>query len=276
MGSVLVIGNEPLADALRHDTRLAGREVVGCENAVESIGLVGRRAVDVVVTNPVTSIHEDLALASELRARRPGVKVIALAPATPTGALIAALQAQVFACFTAPFEESDVVDMVRSALTAIDWHDDIEVLSGADTWITLRVSCQLLTAERLVRFMTELQSGLPDGEHNMLMIAFREMLINSMEHGGGFDPKQTIEVTAARTARAIVYHFRDPGPGFDRADLGHTVKSSDPEDLMSTTVARAEMGKRPGGLGILIARQIVDEIAYNERGNEAILIKHLS
>jgi anti-sigma regulatory factor (Ser/Thr protein kinase) len=37
---------------------------------------------------------------------------------------------------------------------------------------------------------------------------------------------------------------------------------------------REELGLRPGGLGLLIVRQIVDELVYNERRNEAILIKH--
>jgi anti-sigma regulatory factor (Ser/Thr protein kinase) len=32
---------------------------------------------------------------------------------------------------------------------------------------------------------------------------------------------------------------------------------------------------RPGGFGMLIARQVADELVYNERGNELLLIKHL-
>jgi hypothetical protein len=35
------------------------------------------------------------------------------------------------------------------------------------------------------------------------------------------------------------------------------------------------MGLRPGGFGILVARQVVDEMFYNERGNEVVLIKRL-
>ena len=44
----------------------------------------------------------------------------------------------------------------------------------------------------------------------------------------------------------------------------------------STAIKRAELGMRPGGFGMLIVRQIVDEVVYNERGNEVLLIKHLS
>jgi anti-sigma regulatory factor (Ser/Thr protein kinase) len=43
---------------------------------------------------------------------------------------------------------------------------------------------------------------------------------------------------------------------------------------MSSVERRSEMGLRPGGFGMLIVRQVVDEVVYNEHGNEVILIKH--
>ena len=101
------------------------------------------------------------------------------------------------------------------------------------------------------------------------------MLVNSMEHGAGFDPDKVIEVTAARTGRAIAYHFRDPGVGFDRDDLAHATQSSTPESVREAAVKRAEMRLRPGCFGLLIARHIADELVFNERGNEVLLIKYL-
>jgi hypothetical protein len=38
---------------------------------------------------------------------------------------------------------------------------------------------------------------------------------------------------------------------------------------------RAEQGKRPGGFGILLTRNLVDELLYSERGNEVIFVKYL-
>ncbi len=32
---------------------------------------------------------------------------------------------------------------------------------------------------------------------------------------------------------------------------------------------------RPGGFGIMLVKQIADELIYNESGNEVMLIKHL-
>jgi hypothetical protein len=32
---------------------------------------------------------------------------------------------------------------------------------------------------------------------------------------------------------------------------------------------------RPGGFGILMAKKLVDELLYNEQGNEVLLVKYL-
>jgi hypothetical protein len=38
---------------------------------------------------------------------------------------------------------------------------------------------------------------------------------------------------------------------------------------------REEHGQRPGGFGILMTRNMVDELLYNERGNAALFVKYL-
>ena len=77
------------------------------------------------------------------------------------------------------------------------------------------------------------------------------------------------------SVNALVYHFNDPGVGFDPASLVHATQSCSPEAVMATAMRRSEVGLRPGGFGMLIAREVADEMAYNERGNEVLLIKHV-
>ena len=138
----------------------------------------------------------------------------------------------------------------------------------------MRVNCRLLSAERLVNFFTELRSDVPEAPRDDFMFAFREVLMNAMEHGGGFDPDQVVEVMAVRTARTMVFYLRDPGPGFDLDALPHAAVAR-PDDPLAVAEVREQEGLRPGGFGLLITRQIVDEMIYSERGNEVILIKHL-
>jgi anti-sigma regulatory factor (Ser/Thr protein kinase) len=38
---------------------------------------------------------------------------------------------------------------------------------------------------------------------------------------------------------------------------------------------RQEKGLRPGGFGLLMTRQLVDELLYNEAQNEVIFVKYL-
>jgi ActR/RegA family two-component response regulator/anti-sigma regulatory factor (Ser/Thr protein kinase) len=246
-----------------------------CSGNIEAVHRLRLRAADVVVSDPSTTVEEDLALARELRCVRPAARIIVLAPQATQAELVDAIRAHVFACFTPPFDYHDVAGMVSSALDVDGWQDGIQVVSGLPHWLTLRVSCHLLTADRLVRFITELQPATPNADRDLLMAAFRELLLNAMEYGAGFDAEKVVEVTAARTARAIVYHFKDPGAGFDRGDLAHVTASASPEAVLAAATRRAEQGLRPGGFGMLIARQVADEIVYNESGNEVILIKHV-
>ena len=276
MGRVLVIGSdEGLAKALRDSVALQGHTVDACRGALEVLQDARVRPLDVVVTDSARPVSGAMALVDELNSLRPGVRTILLAPALTDADVVTALRAQVFACFTAPVNPPEIADMAATALKTEDWRRGIEVMSGLPTWLTLRVACGLVSADRITRFLTEWESALPGDQRDLLMTAFREMLLNAMEHGAGFDPGQVIEVTAARTDRAIIFHIRDPGNGFKRDALAHAASANDPASVMKVMENREAAGMRSGGFGMLIVRQVVDEMVYNERGNEVLLIKHL-
>jgi anti-sigma regulatory factor (Ser/Thr protein kinase)/DNA-binding NarL/FixJ family response regulator len=275
MARILMITPEDaLLQALRRSPLLEEHSIELAAGETAALRRLRQRAFDILVTAPDTNIEHDTSLLDEVRAARPGVRVILLAPRTTPEQVILALRERVFACFSAPFDPSEIADMLARATEAGDWKDGIEVLSATPDWIHVHVNCRLLSAERLVNFLTEMRSDVPDAPREDFMFAFREVLVNAMEHGGGFDPDQVVEVTAVRTARTMVFYLRDPGPGFDFGALRHAAITR-PDDPLAVAEARAGSGMRPGGFGLLITRQIVDEMIHSERGNEVILIKHL-
>ncbi|HKZ31832.1 MAG TPA: ATP-binding protein [Vicinamibacteria bacterium] len=231
---------------------------------------------DVVVTSPKSAIAEDLALLEEMQRVRPSVKAIVLAQSATREEVIASLRVHAFACFTAPFNMSELAEMVRRAAQNPDWQDGLQVVSARPDWLSLRVDCRRLAADRLIRFLSELARDLPEVTRDDLLAAFREIALNAMEHGAGFAPDQVIEVSAVRTQRAIVYYIKDPGPGFSLDDLPHAAVNDPPDDPLAHTEKRAELGLRPGGFGLLIARRVVDEFLHSEKANEVLLIKHTS
>lgn len=68
-----------------------------------------------VITNPDSTVEEDLALLGEMRTIRPGVKSIVLARQSTADEVIAALRARVFACFTPPFDPREIANLAHSA-----------------------------------------------------------------------------------------------------------------------------------------------------------------
>lgn len=275
MPTVLLIGeDESFLDQARQVPGAPQFDVVTAAGGADALRQTRRRAFDAILSSPRTPVPEDLSLLAELQAVRPGVRYFILAPHATADEILEALRAHAFACFSEPINWPDLVGLLATSFRDHDWRDGIEVRSASPDWISLRVTSRLITAERLTQFMRELASDQQDDTREHLAFAFREVLLNAMEHGTGFDPDQVVEVSAVRTERTIVYYFRDPGPGFRRQGLRHATASNAPEAVESAMSAREEAGLRPGGFGMLLVRELVDEVIYSELGNEVILIKH--
>ena len=276
MSRVLVIGSE--AQVSREIGGALSAADFPMEYAAGHAGALQRlrvRSFGIVITSPDSTVEEDLALLEEMRAIRPGVKCIVLARHSTPEEVIAALRARVFACFTPPFDPGEIASLASKAASDNQWRDDIQVLSARPGWVSVRVNCRLLTAERLMTFAKELSAQLPEETREDIMQAFREILLNAMEHGAAFNPEQVVEVTGVRTGRAMVFYVRDPGAGFRRESLDDTAIANPAVDPAAHIEQREAEGIRPGGYGLLLAAGTVDELIYNEIGNEVLLIKYV-
>ncbi len=140
----------------------------------------------------------------------------------------------------------------------------------------MRVRCRQETADRLVGFLREMDLSLAEKARDEIAIAFRELLMNAIEHGGQFDPEKRLRLAYVRTSGAILHHIEDPGQGFSLEALPHAALSNPPDEPYYHLQEREQRGIHPGGFGILLARNLVDELMYSEKGNEVLLIKYLN
>ena len=74
----------------------------------------------------------------------------------------------------------------------------------------------------------------------------------------------------------MIVHVLDPGKGFSMDPLPNAAVNNPGDSPIRHVELRTERGQRPGGFGLLIARNLVDEMVYNERGNEVIFVKYLN
>lgn len=276
MSRVLVIGSDSSVSKEIGDALAAANfPVEYSAGHADTLQRLRMRSFGVVITSPDSTIEEDLALLEEMRAIRPGVKSVVLARHSTPDDVIAAMRAQVFACFTPPFDPSEIANLAGSAASDSQGRDDIQVLSAKTEWVSVRLSCRLITAERLITFANELSAQLPEDTRREMMQAFREILLNAMEHGAAFNPEQVIEVSAVRTGRAMVFYVRDPGAGFRRESLTHSAFGNPIDDPAAHIMQREADGMRAGGFGLLLAAGTVDELIYSDIGNEVLLIKYV-
>jgi anti-sigma regulatory factor (Ser/Thr protein kinase) len=72
-----------------------------------------------------------------------------------------------------------------------------------------------------------------------------------------------------------MYSIKDPGEGFNLAKVEHAAVANPADNPFKHMQVRQEKGMRPGGFGIMLASQVIDELVYNESHNELIFVKYL-
>lgn len=241
---------------------------------LDALSLIERRPFDLVITSQNTSGAADVELLRKIRRVRPHVRLVILTNESAPSDVITSMREGAFSYFSTPFSSASFGEMIRLAAEAPCWDDGIEVISASPALIQLVARCDRPTADRLLQFFHEI-IDLPESEKDHVSMAFREMLLNAIEHGAHFDPSQYVEISYLRARHAVMCRVKDPGEGFSLDEIKHAAISNPPNDPLRHQTYRDADGLRPGGFGVLITRNLVDEMIYGERGNDVVLIKYL-
>ena len=107
-------------------------------------------------------------------------------------------------------------------------------------------------------------AGLPEEDRYFLGLAVREMIINALRHGNGFDEHKKVEMHLSADGDRLEILITDEGAGFRIEDVPDPLA---PENL-----------NRPGGRGIRIAASVTDTFTVRHReprGTEVRMVKNL-
>jgi two-component system OmpR family response regulator len=154
----------------------------------------------------------------------------------------------------------------------VNWRHDLE-REGAQGEIhfTLQSDTQYLEELNHLLAALFLYSGLPPTQVRQLTLAVRELGTNAIEWGHQNQVDRIVGVTYRIDPEKVTVVIRDSGPGFRPENLPHAASTEDPATHL---MVREALGLREGGFGILMARGLVDELQYNETGNEVRLVKY--
>ncbi|MBZ5615542.1 MAG: ATP-binding protein [Acidobacteriia bacterium] len=94
-----------------------------------------------------------------------------------------------------------------------------------------------------------------EGREDAIELALTEALANAVVHGAKSDPSKVIECdVACDEQRGMLIVVRDPGPGFDPAEIANPCHG---ENIYSNH-----------GRGIYLINQLMDDVQFHKNGTE--------
>jgi anti-sigma regulatory factor (Ser/Thr protein kinase) len=152
---------------------------------------------------------------------------------------------------------------------------NIEIISAAPHWIELNIPAQPFYFYRVLSFLEPVFVFLFPSDNNKILIAFRELVQNAMEHGSAFSEEKMIFIRCLKSQKFFLIEIQDQGSGFNPESLPHAAIGCSGKDAVKKAMRyRKEKGMRPGGLGISYSTKAMDELIYNQRGNAVTIVKY--
>jgi CheY-like chemotaxis protein/anti-sigma regulatory factor (Ser/Thr protein kinase) len=275
MSKILIVDDDKTTRfVIRKTLTSAGFSASQAKDGIEALETLRSRRFDLMLLDVWMPRMNGLDLLAELRTIEAPPRVVVMTSDDAPETLLKAVREQAFMYVHKPVEPPALLKTVREALDAPE-PPRIEVLSARPEWVELMVPCTREAVGRIERVMTRLDTDLAPELRESIGYAFRELLMNAVEWGGGLDPTRKVRIAYLRARRMLMYRIADPGPGFKIEDLPHAAIGQPPEDPIAHMQVREEKGIRPGGFGLLTVRSSVDELLYNEQRNEVVFVKYL-
>lgn len=234
-----------------------------------------RRPVDLLLLDVWMPRVSGLDVLARIRPRKRRPRVIVMTSDDTPETMLQAVRDQAVRYLHKPVNPPALLETVRDVLAAPE-PSTIEVVSARPDWVELVLPCTHEAAERIQAVMAHLDTKLAPEVREAMSSAFRELLMNAIEWGGKLDPTRKVRIACLRSRRMLMYRIADPGPGFNIDELAHAAIGQPPDDPIAHMHVREEKGIRPGGFGLLMVQQSVDELLYNEKRNEVVFVKYLA
>lgn len=229
---------------------------------------------DLVISDMMMPRMNGYELIRALKEAAPQVSSLVLTAHKDDSNVVKCLQTGAYDFLLKPLSVEKLLAAVRHALERhdrFDGHgDNFNVRSELEGWVELTAPSDFEYVERFQRF-TSLLGNVPisDEDKEDIRVAIDELGQNAVEWGNKQDRNKQIHLSYCIFRDRIVFKIEDEGAGFNPDNLNDPSK-----DPLEHILNRMQEGKRAGGYGIFITRQLMDDIVYNERGNTVILTKY--
>ncbi len=175
------------------------------------------------------------------------------------------------AYLTKPYGAADLYEALAAAKS---WRDDLR-RARARGEIAIELNSATTFLQEVNDFLAGLYALTPLASDQIAQLrqAVMEMGQNAIEWGNRHRVELLVKVICRVYEDRVEIVVRDQGAGFDRTALPHAATADDP---LAHLDVRETMGLREGGFGLMISRGMVDDLQYNDVGNEVTLVKRFA
>jgi DNA-binding response OmpR family regulator len=271
MGTALIVEDHPeQADLVARILRLCNYQPILAENGETGLRLARERIPDVMLLDLMLPDINGFDVCRQLRTDPATmlIPVVMLTALNDVQHRVHGFRVGANAYVTKPYGVDDLFDAITAARA---WRDSMEqrALQGE---IHVELNSEITLLKDLNDFLMLVCQSTPLLHEQVMQLrqAVMEMAHNAIEWGNRHQSDRLVNITYRIYDDRLEIVIRDQGPGFDRNDLPHAAIADDPFTHLDV---REKLGLRAGGFGLLICQGMVDEMGYNDTGNEVTLIK---
>jgi DNA-binding response OmpR family regulator len=271
MGTALIVEDHPeQADLVARILRLRDYQPILAEDGEAGLRLARERHPDVMLLDLMLPDINGFDVCRRLRTD-PVTRLIPVVMLTALNDVqhrVHGFRVGANAYVTKPYGVEDLFEAISAARA---WRTSMEqrALQGE---IHVELNSEITLLKDLNDFLMLVCESTPLQQDQVIQIrqAVMEMAHNAIEWGNLHQNDRLVNITYRIHDDRLEIVVQDQGPGFDRSQLPHAAV---PDDPFSHLDVREKLGLRAGGFGLLICQGMVDEMSYNDAGNEVTLIK---
>ncbi|MGI9108069.1 MAG: ATP-binding protein [Pyrinomonadaceae bacterium] len=259
---LIVDANQELRTLLSQVLGEFGHEVVATGDREAALAREDLEDFDLIISDLTEDAEGGVQVLSEIKRRRLLVPVIISSENTQQPGIVKAFKMGASNYLRRPYDKQELQTIVEKTLGyKLRFVEDLKVIPFVRERIEFELPSDLSLMNGVLHYLHERASklGLINPERSNLFIALDEAFVNAVKHGNKYDQQKLVRITADFSPKEARFTIEDEGDGFNVAEIPDPL---DPSNLFKTS-----------GRGVLLIYNIMDEVAYNERGNRLTMIK---
>jgi CheY-like chemotaxis protein/anti-sigma regulatory factor (Ser/Thr protein kinase) len=274
---VLVVEDMPSMRAHVVETlRDLGQDVHidACEDGQAALDRIAREPpYQLIVSDIIMPRIDGARLLAELRERQYPAAVVMLSALGEDDTIISCLRQGACDYLIKPVRIDDIVLAASNALQHMPLITDrMEIAYDPHGWFEVSGESDPAILYRYRRFLGLLERfRIPEPAASEVRLTLEELGRNAIEWGNANDRSKSVRFGCRILPGKVIVTIEDEGSGF------RTDAVPDPSrDPIAHIEHRKASGKRLGGYGIHLIRNLMDKVVYNAKGNRVVAIKYLT